>query len=96
MSETKFTKGDWEIDERWVDRVFCDDSTGSLVAVTGGKEFTTIRRSEEEVTANAHLIAAAPLMYELLESIRVTEQISGGDMWSEKIEQLLCNARGEQ
>ena len=42
-----FTKGPWVLDSRWTHRVFCDDVTGSLVAITAGDEFNFVGRAKK-------------------------------------------------
>lgn len=63
MSETKFTKGEWRrsISANGCNHVKCDGrrNGGYIIASTCG--------SDE--AANAHLIAAAPEMYDLLERL---------------------------
>lgn len=70
-----FTKGPWVLDSRWTHRVFCDDVTGSLVAITAGDEFNFVGRAKKEANANANLISAAPDMYEALQMIVRAEQL---------------------
>ena len=75
MSEAKFTKGVWfiEKDGNWNDDCWAisvkrdyDDSIHHCFAeVTYKMEY---EHSNPELEANAHLIAAAPEMYEMLES----------------------------
>jgi len=87
VSDTKFTKGPWEVDNGA--RIYCDDLTGSIVAEACGFEF--VSRCKEEEIANAHLIAAAPEMYAMLDDLRQYV----GDESREEIEELLAKARGE-
>ena len=46
--------------------VYCDDATGSAVALTS---FEFVRRTSEEMEANARLIAAAPDLLEFVQQI---------------------------
>ena len=95
MSEAKFTKGEWRAHIRGVKG---EDFHEVVVTVpNGGFEITNI----PDATANAHLIAAAPEMYnELLflsgqltstdfRSLSARASVSGG------IIELLAKARGE-
>ena len=87
MSEEKFTKGEWVVEDSRA--IVCD---GFKVAYAcSGSNIPFISK----VSANAHLIAAAPEMYELLQSIAVTEMMNGDDAFSEQINELLSKARGE-
>lgn len=88
MSESKFTKGEWvacvDEDSCWVDSV-----EGGLLA-----DITHADVSNSESDANAHLIAAAPSMYEVLED--VLEILPNSQYRARKgIESLLAKARGE-
>jgi hypothetical protein len=64
MSEAKFTPGPWLAEKIGKWGVYSDDATGSIVAQCGGFKFAP--RPEVEQEANAHLIAAAPEMYEAI------------------------------
>lgn len=81
--ETKFTKGEWRV-ERFVN----------------GKGFEIAFNDDGEVVADyvysehdAHLIAAAPDMYEMLESLR--EDYGLLTPVGKDIDKLLAKARGE-
>ena len=81
MMKTKFTKGKWSPCEIG-DNVWIDDEQGFSIAQV---------YDCEGVTDNAHLIAAAPDMYELLERIGKEEKV-----WSiREIHELLAKARGD-
>ncbi len=94
MSEAKFTKGPWVARGRDKSRVYGmvrDDKEG-LIAATGGNE------------ANGRLIAKAPEMYEILNTINdlLTKCVDfdGENLeWIERhtgsIEELLKQVRGE-
>ena len=59
MSDTMFTPGPW-------------DAFGTLVGARGiiiRQQWECVRKSIDELQANAYLIAAAPDMYEALEAI---------------------------
>jgi len=94
MSETKFTPGHWKIVE---------DRVPSSLEVYGGT--TAIcecwrRANPETEIANAHLIAAAPELYEAL--IACAEVFAGDTLYKgalvnalEKTRAALAKARGE-
>ncbi len=84
-TETKFTKGEWRIN---------DDIDGLSVAFNDDGELITDYVYE---LADAHLISAAPEMYEMLET--AMNILTGDDFKNEvsaiDIEKLLAKARGE-
>ena len=70
MSETKFTQGPWVAEKpRWyapTDERHVYDTQGQLIArIPLAGRFQSVN----EAKANAHLIAAAPDMYEVIEEI---------------------------
>lgn len=79
MTETKFTKGEWKI----------RDGYEVGISVTFGSGFFTVASCQlfNEAKANAHLIAAAPEMYDFIGTYM------GGHP---EAELLLAKARGEQ
>ena len=92
MSETKFTKGPWKRKDNFVySPMFDEDDTlfvSIAVACTG----------IAPAIANANLIAAAPDMYEALETI---ERVAGIGMMEDdparvKARDALRKARGEE
>lgn len=89
MSETKFTKGEWKV-------------SGASISCKGSgyiAKALPVYMDKQERTANAHLIAAAPEMYELLElAISYIDGDSIEDfIYNYKdIKKLLAKARGEQ
>lgn len=90
MSEAKFTNGPWKFNAH----------DGSITDFTKAEnEVATAQLDDWHCLgmgySNAYLIAAAPEMYELLESISVTEMMNGDDAFSEQIKELLAKARGE-
>jgi hypothetical protein len=103
MSDTKFTKGEWAIEDD-EERVFragafigiyiAKKDSGRIAKVFGNCLVTT--------RANAALIAAAPQMYEALENARAILTtlypggIDGGDYVCVSVENALKAARGEQ
>lgn len=82
MSIPKFTQGDWS----WG----YDDSTSSMIQVDSDVGCAICRLQGE---GNANLIAAAPEMYAMLESIR--ENFGFKDVNGVEIDELLAKARGE-
>ncbi len=108
MTEAKFTKGKWfiEKDAYWNDDCWAisvkrdyDDSVHHCFAeVTYKMEH---EESNPELEANAHLIAAAPEMYEILEKIMKHLNHGSGDAMEYLnnsdycINKLLAKARGE-
>jgi len=86
MSEAKFTKAPWKIQ---------DDGYG-LIGVLFRKGYgVLVGHKDNESISNAHLIAAAPEMYEMLEHI-LLEPYGREYLSDERIEKLLAKARGEQ
>jgi len=72
MSETKFTKGPWEISDIAETHVH-QKATGRGVASAGGYQKNVDWESVwKENLANAHLITAAPEMYEALEVLSLS------------------------
>ena len=87
MSETKFTKGEWFaiVDDECC---FIDTYKKGLIA--------DLEKSDapcDEAEANAHLIAAAPDMYAMLEYLR--EDYGLLTDVGKDIDKLLAKARGE-
>ena len=100
MSEEKFTQGEWVVEDSRA--IVCD---GFKVAYAcSGSNIPFISK----VSANAHLIAAAPEMYKMLDSIFNIEHERGGSLGVDgsfhyrvsedvfkKVGFLLAKARGE-
>ncbi|CAM0047153.1 hypothetical protein VPHK435_0080 [Vibrio phage K435] len=83
MSEAKFTKGPWVARGKTPSRIYGMQRKDKevIVAATGSVI--------NEAGANAHLIAAAPEMYEFLESLQL-------DVDNDyKRDEILAKARGE-
>lgn len=113
-SETKFTPGPWLVpDQTWRreltvelsgdDRIKCPGSGG---AMSYTKTVCTLNWSgTDEWMANAHLIAAAPDMYEALERLCTLNDEHGpfgGEMYQDRIDRAwdkaksaVSKARGE-
>ena len=86
---TKFTKGEWAI---------VDSTNKSLSIWASTSECITAinydfwdEKYQDELKANAHLIAAAPDMYKALEALSKGEGLQPGTT----IESILLKARGE-
>ncbi len=82
MAKSKVTSGMWRIDPQKMSRVV--DRCGLPVASVD---------AETEANANASLIAAAPDMFELLESLEVSASIP--EELVEEIKIVLRRARGD-
>ncbi len=94
-----FTKGEWKVDATY--STFININTDSACIASVDVEGSIY--SEEEL-ANAHLIAAAPDMYAILE--KLMKAMDNHDVWwvncpdsggfdTNEIEDLLKKARGE-
>lgn len=100
----KFTQGEWFIDDSYTTMMQInskDNLSGSEFGVCevdcsnsrdGFNEFKTNPTEEEE--ANAHLIAAAPKMYRMLEALLADDNIDDPSI-DLKVKQLIAEARGE-
>lgn len=87
MCEAKFTKGEWQYEDGW-GAVYTPE--GFMVC-----EFTE-SNTREHKDYNAHLIAAAPEMYVMLEKVLVEyKEMLGMSPEIDEIEQLLEKVRGE-
>ena len=88
---SKHTPGPWSADFGETARI-ADPRGATLARATnihlGG------RRPANEVEANAHLIAAAPEMYDLLATIENDGEQVPAWLW-DKIQAVLAKARGE-
>ena len=111
MSETKFTPGPWAVN---VVTTTTENCSGQIVQRGGiayikadtGHEEVAVLYSEKNQSANAHLIAAAPELYESLREMFIAfnlaiihAQISPGTENSDianRAERALAKARGEQ
>lgn len=92
MSEAKFTKAPWKIQ---------DDGYG-LIGVLFRKGYgVLVGHKDNESISNAHLIAAAPEMYEYIDGLYKTIGLNGGVIELDEYDfdilgKLLAKARGEQ
>ena len=87
--ETKFTKGPWVVS---ANKAFFDIGPEDKNGHNGLGEHVCIGVMFKD-EANAHLIAVAPEMYEMLESLR--ENYGANDPTGIEIDKLLAKARGE-
>lgn len=120
MSEVKFTKGPWVADIRGgccavyeesrkdeQPGMHSDDDRNIYYSSSGANYNGHYWAMSEEAEANAHLIAAAPAMYAMLEHMhkdikkRITTLANSYqkdemiNRFNSEIEQLLAEARGE-
>lgn len=87
----KFTKEEWMIDGLTVYAINQEMVNQFSTNVQGNFKYGA---SSEELEANAHLIAAAPEMYDLLSTIENDSNQVPEWLW-EKIQKTLAKARGE-
>ena len=90
--ESKFTKGEWLIAEGSPTFVYAlnDDKVNAFDCVVQG-----YHTGKPELEANAHLIAAAPDMYKILELLVLGDSINDTTI-DDEVRMLLAKARGEQ
>lgn len=107
MSKAKFTKGEWLgfKDGKWQsdyvnDYTLDGDNNPSWVQVTcDGQAVAIVPNHGNTLDANAHLIAAAPEMYEMLDEVL---NVLGHELnptnksYIKAIKELLAKARGEK
>lgn len=100
MCEAKFTKGDWKVHS--VGSQFAvgplsnsgDQSYGMMNVVAWIEKFDFYDEKQSE--ANAYLIAAAPVMYEMLEYVMKCAAMQDNlTIDANEISKLLEKARGE-
>ena len=78
---TKFTKGPWNVnlmifEDEVIDFHITDEKNGSLNAICCADEKHGTKRTDEELHANAYLIAAAP---DLLEALKLCAGVCAGE-----------------
>ena len=95
MSDTKFTKGEWFIENNFCTLDVSSKVNGIVCSVECSYQLSEqlIDPTDEE-QANAHLIAAAPDMYAMLDLLVKQDVINDVSLEREVI-QLLSKARGE-
>nr|WP_278374567.1 hypothetical protein [Brucella anthropi] len=104
MTETKFTPGPWIAAKKHSSKVglpiVASPHGRSIAAVTFfglGEQF---KSHDEESYANAHLIAAAPELFEKLAKIRGWINVDAEGPWGKRfyaeVDALLAKARGEE
>lgn len=86
MTDTKFTPGPWRRGQTGNLRIYGPDGMGEHSGVVA-----EVKSKNGHQTANAHLIAAAPDLYEALEEVIAATGYSNG-----KARAALAKARGEQ
>ncbi len=97
MSKVKFTNGEWEVVDGTLvgEQVLFVHVKGKGVVCRLTRQVGTHIPLSDEDKANAHLIAAAPEMYYLLEKIAVSMECFHG-VDTESTFNLLAKARGEK
>jgi hypothetical protein len=99
MREAKFTKGPWFVDD-WSSDCGCLSSINTsshhraVEVVTSMIDDVIAGRENKELKANLHLIASAPEMYAMLESIAISMECEHG-VDTNAVFALLKKARGE-
>jgi len=110
MTEAKFTKGPWKFNDRRGSPLgafgyedLSEEKWPFLITMpcppfAFGKAGAVlpIGQSEQEQEANAHLIAAAPEMYEALDYLMASLRTPAWNMAVEKAAAALAKARGEE
>jgi hypothetical protein len=80
VSETKFTKGPWVIgyeNNQCCEVVIGGEDNVCVYLDRQDNNTSKVVISREEMLANAHLIVAAPALYEALEAVAESLQLSG-------------------
>ncbi len=94
MANTGYTKGEWKIDNRTVYSLNTRGTNRFSCHVQEADDDMGRRISDAEVTANAHLIAAAPDMYEALNLVKPGKELNW-DIFMLKAKQALAKAEGK-
>jgi len=87
---SNFTKGEWSVYGDW-GICFSGDRDCHVTVEARGEQ----PKHTKELFANLNLIAAAPEMYDLLESLDVYDGSTSSVKLQDKIDALLAKARGE-
>ena len=92
MSIDKFTPGPWSAPDKGKLRGAVVAKDGEMVCDPSGAG-----RYEDEMDANARLIAAAPEMYYILDIIDTYHALKGvNNRWERTISKLMKKVRGEE
>jgi len=94
MSEAKFTKGEWTVNDEG-GLIEINSMSGTVGTVWGFDPDHTGCNISEESHCNAHLIAAAPDMYAMLEKLSGQLTDINAHRAADEVEMLLAKARGE-
>ncbi len=100
-AETKFTPGPWVINKTYATMlIITGQSDMDVCQVDAGYDSDLSQYSaDDEEQANAHLIAAAPELYDALSGLLYHDENGIGEGYDEVIEAArlaLAKARGEQ
>ena len=96
MSEPKFTHAPWKVREFYNEGLFGSTSTTYDIEIGNDTLRFLSFRNLETTKANAYLIAAAPEMYDMLQSLLAGARELLCDDTVDKMEHILKKARGEQ
>lgn len=95
MTEKKWTPGPWVVKDESYSNHCCFSHSIGLVTGDGKYDFDNVCEVISQEDADAHLIAAAPDLYDSLDMARVWLEFDGRcDM--QVINAALAKARGEQ
>ena len=87
-----FTPGPWEI--RHEHNVFAQNGRRGIASAGGYSDNQAVERTRNENIANAHLIASAPELLEMLRRLEETQPISA-TTW-EAVRALIAKAEGRE
>lgn len=96
MTETKFTKGPWEFRTDKDGTPYVGTGIFKIVESIWGTTPSVDGTVKDDRIANAHLIAAAPELYEALEECLNMVSGDGHPPNWDRIREVLKAARGEQ
>lgn len=105
MSEPKFTKGPWKVDDKVLFgirqiRIRAEGYPWIVAKVADSTDALILKVAKQDMdwnvfAANAYLMRAAPEMYAMLEELATCGAIANG-LYVAKIKELLTKARGEE